>query len=72
MNTETGQVYRGSEVEAAVLAGIPVVPISERIARALEDNIRHTGKCCPGHLESYNRATRRVADRDCKCRGCRL
>ena len=37
MNSETGQVYRGLEaILAAEARGEPVVPVSERVAEAVE------------------------------------
>jgi hypothetical protein len=37
MNTETGQVYRGdAAIRAAQERGEPVVPVSERVAEAVE------------------------------------
>lgn len=37
MNTDTGQVYRGeAAIGAAIARGEPVVPVSERVAAAVE------------------------------------
>lgn len=35
MNTDTGQIYRDMEIEAAKLRGEPIVEVSERVADAV-------------------------------------
>lgn len=41
MNTDTGQVYEGKEaIDAALLRGEPVVPVSERVARLMRTGVR--------------------------------
>jgi hypothetical protein len=53
MNTETGQIYRTmEEILAAQQRGEPIVPVSERVARAVEIG-----------MEGLNRAQRRQQQR---------
>ena len=50
MNTETGTIYRDpSTIEAAKARGEPIVPVSERVADAVEIG-----------MEALNRAERRA------------
>lgn len=50
MNTETGQIYRGAtEIAAAQARGETLVPVSERVADAVEIG-----------MEALNRAERRA------------
>jgi hypothetical protein len=36
MNTDTGKIYRGIEIDEAIKRGEPVVPVSEEVARLVE------------------------------------
>ena len=36
MDTQTGRIYRGAEVDEAIKRGMPVVPVSERVALLME------------------------------------
>lgn len=36
MNTDTGRIYRGPDIEAAFSRGEPVVPVSAHVAEVVE------------------------------------
>lgn len=40
MNTDTGQIYRGPEIDEAVGRGEPVVAVSEEVAQKVETGAR--------------------------------
>lgn len=35
MNTDTGRIYTGADIEKAMARGEPVVPVSERVAQLM-------------------------------------